>query len=78
MQYKKIQVFAILIGYVLYACACVINRMDSLAEKAIQLREKAKAHEKPSLAWWKPKYRKAADEYCRAAQFNYQVILRSS
>ena len=51
------------------------NRMAALIEKALEFREKAKAHEKPKLTWWKPKLRKAADDYCRAAQFHYQVIL---
>jgi len=47
--------------------------MAALIEKALEFREKAKAHEKPKLTWWKPKYRKAADDYCRAAQFHYQA-----
>ena len=47
--------------------------MAALIEKALEFREKAKGHEKPKLTWWKPKYRKAADDYCRAAQFHYQV-----
>ena len=51
--------------------------MAALIEKALEFREKAKAHEKPKLTWWKPKYRKAADDYCRAAQFHYQVNFSS-
>ena len=47
--------------------------MASLAEKALQFREKAKTNEKPKLTCWKPKFRKAAENYCRAAQINYQV-----
>ena len=48
-------------------------RMASLAEKALEFREKAKTNEKPKLTCWKPKFRKAAENYCRAAQLNYQV-----
>ena len=47
--------------------------MASLAEKALEFREKAKTNEKPKLTCWKPKFRKAAENYCRAAQLNYQV-----
>ena len=47
--------------------------MASLTEKALEFRENAKTYEKPRITWWKPKYRKAAEDYCRAAQFHYQV-----
>ena len=48
--------------------------MVSLGEKALEFREKAKTNEKPKLTCWKPKFRKAAEDYCRAAQLHYQVI----
>ena len=51
--------------------------MVSLGEKALEFREKAKTNEKPKLTCWKPKFRKAAEDYCRAAQLHYQVIQRN-
>lgn len=46
---------------------------DHLLEDAAAHRDKALAYVKPRLTWWKPRYRKAADELCDAARLHYQA-----
>ena len=45
----------------------------AVASKAREHVEKAGQHLKPRMTWWRPRYRKAADEYCKAAKCHHQV-----